>query len=552
MGIRDRIRRAGGTIDLVETDQITFDEIVARDDTIGLLEERLAELEFALEDTGWVRMIAEGQAEFSRSGLERIIAISRLMFIKNPLIQRAVNVKGYYVWGQGVEIEGRDDLVDELVQAWVDDDAHQDELFGQQARLLKEQTLETTGNLFFVLYPNTLTGDVKVRSIDVDEITEIHTNPEDRREVWFYRRLWSETRFDPESGVEVSAAKEAWYPDWRYQPAFRRPTVGGKPVRWDAPIYHVKVGGLERMRFGLPETYAANDWARAYKSFLEDWSTIVRSLSRFAWDVTSKKGKAASTATRMGTALAPTGADAGIDKNPSPVAGAAFVHGDGDSIKPIPKTDAVIDADDAKALRLMVAAAMDLPDTILSGDPDQGNLATAKTLDRPTELAMLTRQQLWADIYRRLINYQVDWWVRAPRGPLQGTVTRQPGTGRVKVELPDETDRTVDVVFPPILEQDVKPLVEAIALAHDTGLVDDETILRLLLQALGVEDIDELVDLLQQTKLEKENGGTLGNLVADAFRKGQDPAALLRGAGNPPAVPPAPGPTPPAPEPVPA
>lgn len=547
MGIRDRIRRAGGTIDLVETDQHTFNEIVARDDTIGLLEERIAELEFALEDTGWVQMVTEGQAEFSRSGLSRIIAISRLMFIKNPLIQRAVNVKGYYVWGQGVEIEGRDDTVDELVQAWIDDEAHQDELFGQQARLLKEQTLETTGNLFFVLFPNTLTGDVKVRSIDVDEITDIVTNPEDRREVWFYRRTWSEASFDPESGVEVNAAKEAWYPDWRYQPAFCRPRVGNLPVRWDAPLYHVKVGGLERMRFGLPETYAANDWARAYKSFLEDWSTIVRSLSRFAWDVTSKKGKASATAARMGTKLAPTGTDAGIDRNPSPVAGAAFVHGDGDAIKAIPKTDAVIDADDAKALRLMVAAAMDLPDTILSGDPDQGNLATAKTLDRPTELAMLTRQQLWADIYRRLINYQIDWWVRAPRGPLQGEVTRQPGTGRVKVVLPDETDRTVDVTFPPILEQDVKPLMEAITLAHDTGLVDDETILRLMLQALGVEDIDELVDLLQQTKLEKENGGTLGNLVADAFRKGQDPAALLRGGATPP-VPP--GPTPPAPVPA--
>lgn len=135
-----------------------------------------------------------------------------------------------------------------------------------------------------------------------------------------------------------------------------------------------------------------------------------------------------------------------------------------------------------------------------------------------------------------------------PRGPLQGTVTRQPGTGRVIVELPDETDRTVDVTFPPILEQDVKPLVEAIRMAQESGLVDDETILRLLLQAFGVEDIDELVDLLQQTKLEKDNGGSLGSLVVDAFRKGQDPAALLR--GNP--VPPPPGPTPPAPEPVPA
>jgi hypothetical protein len=46
----------------------------------------------------------------------------------------------------------------------------------------------------------------------------------------------------------------------------------------------------------------------------------------------------------------------------------------------------------------MVAAAMNIPDTILSGDVDQGNLATSKTFDRPTELAFMVRQGLWRQV----------------------------------------------------------------------------------------------------------------------------------------------------------
>ena len=54
------------------------------------LKERLAELELALEDRGWKRQLALANIEFSRYGIQQIILISRLYFIKNPLINRGV------------------------------------------------------------------------------------------------------------------------------------------------------------------------------------------------------------------------------------------------------------------------------------------------------------------------------------------------------------------------------------------------------------------------------------------------------------------------------
>jgi lipocalin len=507
------------------TQRPAFNEAQALD-TIDLLQERLAELEFALEDEGWVRMTLEGEVEFSRDGLRKIIAIARLMFLKNPLIGRAVRVKTQYVWGQGVEVQVADEAINELIQEWMDDEHHQKVWFGAQARTAKWHTLHHDGNLFFVLFPNSITGNVKVRTIDVDEITEIVCNPEDRTDVWFYRRVWTATSFDIDRGTEVSESHEAWYPDRLHRPAFQRPTIGGKPVRWESPIFHVKVGGLDQQRFGLPTFYAAIDWAKAYKSFLEDWATIVRSLSRFAWKMTAKKGKVNSSADRLATTVRP--ATGGQETNPAPVAGSAFVHAEGTDLTPINKSGATVDADDAKALRLMVASGTDLPDTLLSGDPDQGTLATAKTLDRPTELTALSEQELAAYIDRTLINYQIDQWIIAPNGPIAGTVTRQPGTGRVKVELPDETDRTVTVSFPPILEVDPKAMLEAITMAAGTELVPDEVVLRLMLVALGVNDVDEIIDQLPEIlAAQAERRNEAAQQAVDAFRQGKDPARAV-------------------------
>lgn len=75
--------------DVLSTDLQTLVEATTSEST--------ARLELALEDVGWQRLVARLQTEFSRAGLERMAQISRLMWRKNPLIRRAVNVRTYYL-----------------------------------------------------------------------------------------------------------------------------------------------------------------------------------------------------------------------------------------------------------------------------------------------------------------------------------------------------------------------------------------------------------------------------------------------------------------------
>jgi hypothetical protein len=504
------------------------------------VQESLAQLELQLDEIGWERLSFDADWEFTRDGLDRIIALSRLNAIKNPLIKRGVGLKAQYVFGQGVEIQAEDpDVNEHVIQPFLDDPGNRAELFGHRARMAKDRTLTQDGQVVFVLFPNQVTGHVKVRSVNVDEIRDIIINPDDRTQPWLYLRRWTERDWQvDEFGRQMSRTltREAWYPDWRYRPEMQPESIDGVQIRWESPIYHAKVGGLEGMRFGLPETYAALDWAKAYKLFLEDWATIVRSLSRFAWKQTVKKnpGRAAA---QMGTTVTP---GAPVDTNPAPSTGAAFVGREGVDLVPMPKTGATVDSEDGVWLAKMVAAALDLPYTLLMGDPDMGNLATAKTLDRPTELAMMDRQHTWAEIIDDLCQYQIDWAVRAPGGPLTGTEVRR--FGEVVVELPDGPGpdgttltgaqrRTIDVAFPPILEVDTKEQIEAIVAALDTDLPSPRLMLRLLLVALGVNDVDEHLDQFDEDDWQAGRSN-LGQGLVDAFRRGEDPAAVI--SGDPP------------------
>jgi len=355
--------------------------------------ERLAELELALEDKAWMRLSGEGHTEFSRQALKIICWLSRSFYLKNPLITRGVDVQKHYVFGQGVTITAEDADVDEVVQDFLADAKNKAELTSHQSMLGKEVELAVDGNLFFVFFRKRGNGRTRIRTIPVDEIEDIITNPEDAKDPWFYKRVWTSRKVALDSGEIDQETKTVYYPDWRYVPKEQegsKPSkIGDHEVDWSTPVYHIRVGGMPSMRFGVPETYPALDWAKAYKNFLEDWSTIVRAHARFAWNVTAKGGKtgiAAAKAKLESTIVSDDAAEA----NPPPTPGAAFIAGEGANISPIRTAGATTSAEDGRRLLLMVTATFGFPETFF-GDASVGTLATAKSLDRPTELKISSR-----------------------------------------------------------------------------------------------------------------------------------------------------------------
>lgn len=470
------------------------------DVTVENLRENLSRLEQGVESGEWRRIAFQTMREFTRPGLDDVSELSRAMYLSNPLIQRAVNVTTYYVWGQGATFKAEEEQIQkEVVEPQMEDDGNRAELYSHQARLLTEVDQMIDGNVFLALFTDPM-GQVSIRSIPVNEIRNIHHKPGDRQQIWYYRRIWTEEEFDVKTGRIQEKERECLYPDWRYQPVVKPNSIGGVEVLWDAPVIHRKTGGLKHMMFGFPETYAAIDWARAYKKFLEDWHTLVASLARFAWQATTK-GK---NIPKAKAKLQSTEQTEGRERNPRGPAGQVAFVPEGDELTPIPKTGANTSAEDAKPSRLMVASTFDLPDTILSSDPQQGALATAKTLDRPTELGFRNRQISNAELHQDIFRYSVDARVR--RGRLPGRVETLP-SGLTVVE--PTLSPKVTVTFPPILEHDVLALVQSIVAAAtlegkaEAGTIPREETSKLLMEAIGIEDIEGALEELGEEGTEQ-------------------------------------------------
>lgn len=478
------------------------------------LEESLAQLELARENTGWSKVISLYQEEFTREGLRRSAEQGRVFGVANPLIKRGRNVRHAYVWGQGVDVGAREEAVNDLIQGFIDDEGNREAFYGAQARQEYEGCLYDEGNFFLAHFTDPLTGRVKVRVLPFDEIQDVITAPGDKLSPWYYLRQWTE---QDEQGN--STEQKAYYPALKYQPATKYKNVNGVEVMWDAPVRHVKVNALSGWKFGIGDSYAAIPWALSHKGFLEDWALLMKALSKIAFTTSSKSSAASQNkrAALQGMANLPAGSTVSMSED--------------QKLEALPKSGATIDSESSRPLATLTASALDLPVTILLADPGQtGARATAETLDLPTRLIFQARQQLHVEVYKDSIGYAVEQAVIAPRGPLRGLGKAVRDGDRLTVEFKDPSDATVEVTFPGLDEVPLDIIMAAIEKADGLEVrLPPLVMLKLVLQALRVPDIDEIIQQLTDAEGNYlDPGVTAGDRAAQAFRDGEDPAEALK------------------------
>lgn len=352
------------------------------------IQENLSLLQLRTDELGWMRVNGTGMENWQvdREFLRRMISFARLMSIQNPMIKRAVELQQLYVWALGAEFTSEHADIHEWVLNFLADSKNKVELSLPQL-VEKEATLMRSGNLFWMFFINKNTGAVRVRTIPVDQIEDIYLNPIDAKEPIYYKRVYS---INNEQRV-------VWHPDFRYMPLKGKridPTNGSdtETVDLNHPIFHIKTGSLEETKFGFPEVFSALPWASAYKSFLENWSTMMEAYARFAMQMSGMTNtQQAAAKSKLGTSMS-RGAIG--ESNPPPNIASFLAMSPGVEVKAVKTAGATTPAEDGRPLALMIAAGLGFPITFF-GDADVGNLATAQTLDRPTELKMVYRQSLW-------------------------------------------------------------------------------------------------------------------------------------------------------------
>ena len=168
----------------------------------------------------------------------------------------------------------------------------------------------------------------------------------------------------------------------------------------------------------------------------------------------------------------------------------------------------------------MVCAATGLPETFF-GDASVGTLATARSLNRPTELAFSLRQRLWEIVFETILAYviqckaEVGYESDNPyiKGDLTGVweddAWKEPAfiyADDAENEDPDlaaePIDVSINIDFPPLVEDDQKAQIDAIVSAATldgnplAGTLDAKYTTERLLRVLGETSIEEIIEKL--------------------------------------------------------
>jgi hypothetical protein len=449
------------------------------------LRERLAELELALEDRGWKRQLALADTEFSRYGIQQIILICRLMRIKNPIIQRGILVSAFYVFARGVEVTSADESANEVLTSFFNDPRNQS-VIGHTALVKKEASKFTDGNIFWAFFTDVADGSTVIRTIDPIEITEIITDPDDAGVPWYYHRRWAQQQFDEKTGIRQPVMKDAWYVAMGHEPPRGVTAINQVKIMTDesglfVPILHDKDGELEKWHFGCPRAYAAVDWARAGKEMLENYCTVLKAASRLTQQIKTKGGAPAIANLKQAFATTLASDGSSPEQNPPPNTASTWISGPGTEYSPIKTNGITTGPDEGRRVFLMAYMVFGLAEHFFA-DINSGNLATATSLDRPTQLMFEERQEQWKGTFGRMATYVLQRSLRAPKGRLR-EVCESKGVDpdRLVVEVVKGAKGTsphirlyeatkesraaavsVNVNFPPIIEGDIPALMGAL------------------------------------------------------------------------------------------
>lgn len=476
------------------------------------------DIELALQNIEWRREINLSWLEFSRWGIQQLMLISRLHFVKHPWIKRGVNLAAYYVFGRGIEISSPDERANEVLTEFLQRNS---KTLGQVGLAMLEKRLHYDGQVFFVLFPDREdSGITTVRTIDATEIQDIITDPDDTDSPRYYHRVWSARKNDPISGAIETTSQNAWYPALNYtrDEMAENDDFGQRhinDIRWDSPVYHMRAGtGVSKWHFDVPIVYAALDWAKCGRKFLEAAMTTSQALAQIATTITTKGGQQAIEGIKqqLQTNVNSQPGNSLWDTNPTPVNASIFASGPGTKLEAFKTRGMGGDPSEVKEYRNMVACVMDIPPTWL-GDMETSNLATATTLDRPTELGFLEKQERWRECLTTICTFVLRVSGGAPNGTFRESMRKNlriveaprrhvAGIGWVyEASVPQADEVQIRVSFPAIREGDIpeliKSVVDAMTLGNRGGQItgiDEKTGVRRLYELIGVEEADEIVE----------------------------------------------------------
>lgn len=450
-----------------------------------------AEIELLIDDQGWTGGVPYMNAEYDARQQGVVLQRARRYWRDDPLAKQAVRLWTDYTFGAtGICYDTDDEKLKGELDAIFQYPKNKKLLNAQgQQRLSKKLLVE--GDVFFLIFD---TPDVAtIRTMDPEQMAKILTDPDDEETVLGYRRKVK------------NSGDYLYYRDWTNEDetTVKDPDTT-KEITWEADVvcYHVAFDQFGKRGNGLLNCVI--DWSGEHRRFMHARVAILQALSKYATKTTIKGGQATLNAVqaRLQSSLVTTGASQ-QERNPKVAPGSNLLQNAGFNLEAMPrKTEAGDAKGDSDSLKLMVCAGTGIF-LHYFGDPSTGNLATATAMELPMMKQFIGNQQLWKDAYRDL--FQI----------------------ATKREAKDLSGLKIDL--PPVLEQDIAKLaafITSITTAFPEAKVP--AVLSTALDAMGVEDLDNVMDDIEAKKVENDAALPKPGALPGAPQPTQTPEQLAK------------------------
>ena len=400
MSILDLFNPAAPTerIQYVMQNQSLTEEINYLRGEITDLQEDMLKISDAFDNIGWSPLPEDEATEIPLKTVKKIAKVARAMYALNPYVKRGVKARHSYVWGRGVQFDGTEDIDDKIT-------LNRKKMFSPQAYEELEIALATDGNVFTAVpFGEKDDGKTTIFRVPLDEITGIVSNPDDKEDIWFFKREYTVTKTNSRTGDVKDDNVIEYYASFSYYNTHNEvvPKNWNRiKVRQDFLMHHATVNKQIGWRWGLPDITPVIFWAKAYKEYLEDNATLVKAYSRLAWQI--KAGSAVGAQAAAMQVMTPPTRDPLTGEMRD--VGGTMIGGSGNSLQAMPATGSQVDFSKGVALATAIAAGLEVSLIVITSNPGEGTNATAQTLDLPTLKAMEARQLLHTERFLEIFEF---------------------------------------------------------------------------------------------------------------------------------------------------
>lgn len=325
------------------------------------------------EDVGWYDPSGRASDLVPLSVIKEHSIRSRRLATYNTIVKRGINIRNAYMWTDVPEPRKIAKRAAERLDAV---------LLGREARVRDEAAFNTDGMVIYRVSPGGNVAPVPItrvqgiaRAEDALEEADIHA-----------------LLITP---VPLEDPSRATLPDPEWVILDGKPRVdvvdqGGYKTNKTDVLVIATVNRLAGEQWGKPDLMGAVYWAQAYKEYLEAGHVLAKALARVAFKVKSTTTAQQQAVIDKMSTLQGTGATASLGADQDLLA--------------VSKAGAGIEFSAGTPLAAMVAAALDVPLSVLLTDGSAGGRQGAETaLEEPTFKALELRRQVHKDLVKRVL-----------------------------------------------------------------------------------------------------------------------------------------------------